>query len=284
MILDKSKKIISGLYIVSTPIGNLEDITFRAINVLTKSDIILCEDTRRSYKLLSHYKIKKKLISYHKFNEKKMLQAIINLIEDKKIVSLISDAGTPSISDPGALIVKECIDKGINIFPIPGPSAVTAAISASGFEGKYVFFGFLPKKISELERIFKNLVNLDYSLVFFISAKKINFYIEYFKIYFSNRNIFIAREMTKIYESYISKKVDFLSEFPENFKGELTIVLSKPFSKKNNKDLSESVKIKIKKMLKKYSHKDVVDFVSKNENLPKNIIYKYCLKIKKYDE
>ena len=284
MLLNKSKKIISGLYIVSTPIGNLEDITFRAINILTNSDIILCEDTRRSYKLLSHYKIKKKLISYHKFNEKKMLSSIINIIEDKKIVSIISDAGTPSISDPGALLVKECIDKGINIFPIPGPSAVTAAISSSGFEGKYIFYGFLPKKINELERVFKNLVNLDYSLVFFISAKKINFYIKYLKIYFLDRDIFIAKEMTKIHESYTLEKVDFLSEFPENFKGELTIVLSKPLLKKSNKDLNESVKIKIQKMLKKYSHKDVVDFVSKDENLPKNIIYKYCLKIKKNNE
>ena len=128
-----------GLYIVSTPIGNLEDITLRALKVLMNSDYILCEDTRVSKKLLSKYKIKSNLISYHKFNEKKNSEKIVNMIKENKIVSLISDAGTPTISDPGLVLINKCIKEGLNIFPIPGPSAVTAAMSISGFDGKFLF-------------------------------------------------------------------------------------------------------------------------------------------------
>tara|TARA_E500000331_G_C16945873_1_gene578253 strand:+ start:24 stop:488 length:465 start_codon:yes stop_codon:yes gene_type:complete len=146
--MDKNKQqtINPGLYLVSTPIGNLEDITIRALNILKKSDIILCEDTRRSAKLLSHFEIKNKLWSYHKFNEKKISEKVIDLITNNKIISLISDAGTPTISDPGSILINKCIDKKINIYPIPGASAVTTAVSISGFSDKYLFYGFLKKK------------------------------------------------------------------------------------------------------------------------------------------
>ena len=130
-----------GLYIVSTPIGNLEDITLRAIHILNNSDIILCEDTRHSVKLLNHYKIKKKLISHHKFNEKKSIPKIIKYLNEGKILSIISDAGTPVLSDPGNYLVKECIKNDINIFPIPGPSAITSAAAVSGFDTKFLFYG-----------------------------------------------------------------------------------------------------------------------------------------------
>ena len=166
---------LPGLYIVSTPIGNLEDITLRALSVLKKSDQILCEDTRRSIKLLNHYNIKKKLVSNHKFNEKKNIRSIIQLISSGKIVSLISDAGTPVISDPGLILIKECLKQNINIFPIPGVSAVTTAMSLSAFDDKYIFYGFLPKKNKELEKICSQLKNLDFALIFFIPAIKINF-------------------------------------------------------------------------------------------------------------
>ena len=121
--MDKIKQqiIIPGLYIVSTPIGNLEDITYRAINILNKSDLILCEDTRRSIKLLSHFQIKSKLSSYHKFNEKKVSNHVINSIKEGKIISLISDAGTPTISDPGIIVINKCIKENLKVFPIPGP-------------------------------------------------------------------------------------------------------------------------------------------------------------------
>ena len=147
-------KILSkNLYIVSTPIGNLDDITLRALEVLKNSDIILCEDTRRSIKLLSHYKIKKKLVSYHKFNEKKQLTKIIEYFNEGKILSLISDAGTPLLSDPGRLLVNKCVENGIEVSPIPGVSSITAAISISGFKDQFLFYGFLPKTQNELDKV-----------------------------------------------------------------------------------------------------------------------------------
>jgi len=282
--MDKNKQqtINPGLYLVSTPIGNMEDITFRALNVLKKSDIILCEDTRRSGKLLSYFNIKNQLIPYHKFNEEKISNKIIDIIKKNKIVSLISDAGTPTISDPGMILVKKCIQENLFVFPVPGPSAVTSAVSASGFSDKYLFYGFLVKKEKELEKILNSLSNIDYSLVFFIPAPKINFYINQFKKYFLDRKIVIAREMTKIHEEFIRSKVELIKNLPQNIKGELTVVLSeKKKDKKIKKKIIESVKVEIRKMIKRYSHKDVVQFISKKENLPKKIIYEYCLKLKK---
>jgi len=282
--MDKNKQQIinSGLYLVSTPIGNMGDITFRALDILKKSDIILCEDTRRSGKLLSHFKINNKLMPYHKFNEKKISNMIVESIKKNKIVSLVSDAGTPNISDPGMILVNKCIEENLFVFPVPGSSAVTSAISISGFTDKYLFYGFLSKKEKELEKIFKNLNSIDYSLVFFIPAQKINFYIGQFKKYFSDRKIVIAREMTKIHEEFIRNSVKLIKNLPENTKGELTIVLSEKIKEKKSKEeIAETVKIEIKRMIKKYSHKDVVEFISKKENLQKKLVYEYCLKLKK---
>jgi len=282
--MDKNKEQIinSGLYLVSTPIGNMEDITLRALNILKQSDIILCEDTRRSGKLLSHFQIKNKILSYHKFNEKKVSNNVIESIKRNKIISLISDAGTPTISDPGIVLVNKCIEENLNVYPIPGSSAVTSAVSISGFSDKYLFYGFLTKKEKELENILKNLCNFNYSIVFFIPAQKINFYISQFKKYFFDRKIVIAKEMTKIHEEYIRDEVRLIKGISGSLKGELTVVLSeKAKEKKNKKEINESVKIEIAQMLKKYSHKDVVEFITKKENLSKKLIYDYCLKIKK---
>ena len=282
--MDKSKKqIISpGLYIVSTPIGNMEDITFRALNILKSSDIILCEDTRRSGKLLSYFEIKKKLMPYHKFNEKKVTNNIVDIIKNNKIVAMISDAGTPVISDPGLVLIKKCNIENLNVFPVPGPSSITAAISISGFSENFLFFGFLAKKESALEKSLKKLSILNYSIVFFIPALKINYYISKFKKYFGDREIVIAREMTKVHEEFIRGQVKTIKEFPQGLKGELTVVLSEKIVEKGaKKEVDESVKIEIKKMLKRYSNKDIVEFISKKENLPKKMIYDLCLKYKK---
>ena len=282
--MDKNKKqtINPGLYLVSTPIGNMEDITFRALTILKRSDLILCEDTRRSGKLLFYFKIKNKLLAYHKFNEEKISNNIVDLIKKNKIISLISDAGTPTISDPGMIIVNKCIKENLYIFPIPGPSAVTSAVSVSGFSDKYLFCGFLAKKEKELEKILKNLSSIDFTLVFFVPGSKINYYIDRFKKYFLDRKILIAKEMTKIHEEFIRSSVELVKSLPETIKGELTVVLSEKIkSKKIEKEINESVKIEINKMLKKYSHKDVVEFIYKKENLPKKLIYDYCLKLKK---
>ena len=282
--MDKNKQqtISSGLYLISTPIGNMEDITFRALNVLKKSNIILCEDTRRSGKLLSYFQIKNELLPYHKFNEKKISNKAINCIKKNKIVSLISDAGTPTISDPGSILVNKCIDENLDVYPIPGSSAVSAAVSVCGFSDKYLFYGFLTKKKNDLNKVLKNLSNLDFSIVFFIPGSKINYYILKFKDYFIDRKILIAKEMTKIHEAFIRGKVSSIGILSENIKGEFTVVLSEKIKGKNfKKEINESVRIEIKKMLKKYSHKDVVEFISKKENLPKKLIYNFCLKLKK---
>ena len=282
--MDKNKQqtINSGLYLVSTPIGNMEDISFRAINVLKKSSIILCEDTRRSLKLLSYFGIKNRLLSYHKFNEKKISYKVIDFLKKGEIVSLISDAGTPTISDPGIILVNKCINENLNIYPIPGSSAVTPAVSISGFSDQYLFYGFLTKKENELKKVLNNLSNLDFSIVFFIPASKINFYILKFKNYFLDRKIVIAKEMTKIHEEFIRDSVLSIKNLPESLKGELTVVLSEKIKERNiEKEIDESVKIEIIKMLKKYSHKDVVEFISKKENLPKKMVYDFCLKLKK---
>ena len=284
---NKQQKISSGLYLVSTPIGNMEDITLRALNILKKSDAILCEDTRRSGNLLTYYGIKNKLFSYHKFNEKKVSNKVIELIKDNKIISLISDAGTPTISDPGLILVNKCIDEKLNIYPIPGSSAVTSAVSVSGFSDKYLFYGFLSKKKNELENTLKGLQNFNHSIVFFVPASKLNTHISEFKKYFQDRRIVIAKEMTKMHEEFIRGKIESINtlsnkSFFENLKGELTIILSGKIREKGGKkEINETVKLEIKKMLKKYTHKDVVEFISKKEDLPKKIVYDFCLKFKK---
>ena len=258
----------SGLYIVSTPIGNLDDITLRSLEVFKKSDIILCEDTRRSLKLLNHYKIKKKLIPYHKFNEHKQLQNIIEYLNEGKILTLISDAGTPVLSDPGLLLIKKCIEKGINIFPMPGPSAITTAVSVSGFEDKFLFYGFLPKTENDLLKTINKLKDIDFSLVFFIPGIKINFYLKFFKENFLDRDILIAREISKIHETFYREKISEIKLFKTKPKGELTVVLSKIYI--NNKLLTNAEIVKqANNYLKKYSMKDVVELISKKEKISK---------------
>jgi 16S rRNA (cytidine1402-2'-O)-methyltransferase len=272
-------KLNSGLYIISTPIGNLDDITLRSLEVLKKSDIILCEDTRRSLKLLNHYKIKKKLVSYHKFNEQKDLQKVIEYLNEGKILSLISDAGTPTLSDPGLLLVKTCIKENIEIFPMPGPSAITAAVSISGFNDRFLFYGFLPKTENDLVKTINNLKNIDYSLVFFVPGIKINFYLKFFKEYFLGRDILIAREISKIHETFYRDKISTIKPFKIAPKGELTIVVSKIYT--SNEALSDvDIIVEATEYLKKYSLKDVVELISKKEKVSKKKVYEICLKIK----
>ena len=253
--IDKNK-IESGLYIVSTPIGNLSDITFRAVEILNNSDYIFCEDTRVAKKLLTRYKIKSTLILNHKFNEKKNTRKILEILSKRKIISLVSDAGTPLISDPGKLLLNNCIKNKINVVPIPGPSAVSAAISICGFSNNFYFLGFLPEKISHIEKKFKETEKLDTSLIFFISAKKINKIIPLLKKYFSERSIVICREMTKLYEEFIREDI------------------------KNLNIINESDKIKINKLINKMSVKNIAEIFSKEANVSKSVIYNYCLRIK----
>ena len=272
-------KLNYGLYIVSTPIGNLSDITIRAINILENSDYILCEDTRISKKLLDRYKIKSKLISNHKFNEIKNLNKIMEVLKSEKIVSLISDAGTPAISDPGRIIINECIKNKINIYPVPGPSAVSTAVSISGFSEKYFFYGFFPNKKKDLNNDLKSLSNIKGSIVFFISPNKINDCIEHLKTFLSGRKILIGREMTKFFEEYIRTDIDDLKPFHKTPKGELTLVISENIN--NLITFSDTDKKKIKKMIKNSSVKDIVNLITEGKEISKKEVYNYCLSIKK---
>ena len=275
-----NKEIKKGLYLVPTPIGNLGDITLRAIDILKKSDFILCEDTRVSKKLFQNYQINSKLISNHKFNEKKNLAKIIKLFEEDIIISLISDAGTPSISDPGALLVKECVKRNINIFPLPGPSAVSSALSISGFSDKFFFYGFFPEKIQKLQEDLENLSKFNYSIIFFISSKKINRTIPMLRKYFTGRKILICREISKFYEEYIRSDIDKLELFDNSLKGELTVVISEKKDEKNSHLLSESDKRIISSMINKLSIKEISSLINQNKKISKKEIYNYCLSLK----
>ena len=276
-----NKETKKNLYIVSTPIGNMSDISLRAIETLKKSDYILCEDTRVSKNLLNKYQIKSHLISNHKFNEKKNLIKIIKLIKEGYIISLISDAGTPSISDPGTILINECIKSNIEIIPLPGPSATISAVSISGFSEKFFFYGFFPEKQKILEEDLEVLSKIDCSIVFFISPRKINKIIPYIKKNFSGRKILICREMTKFYEEYLRSEVDKLELFNNNLKGELTIVISENINKKKESQiLNESDKRLISKMINKLSIKEITDLINQNKKISKKIIYDYCLKTK----
>ena len=277
----KLKGYENGLYLVSTPLGNLKDITLRAIEVLKHSHYILCEDTRVSKRLLDKYQIKSKLISNHKFNEKKNLVKIIENLKSGKIISLISDAGTPCISDPGSVLINECINNNIKIYPVPGPSAVAVAVSMSGFSDKFLFYGFFPEKKKTLSSELKRLSECKNTLVFFVSPKKINKLIPEIKNNFTGRKIVICREITKIYEEFIRKDVDELELFEKELRGEITVVISEKKRDKNfSQKLSESDKNMIRKMINKLSTREITDIINQISGMPKKEIYNYCLKLK----
>jgi 16S rRNA (cytidine1402-2'-O)-methyltransferase len=259
----------------------LKDITIRAVEILKQSDFILCEDTRISRNLLNKYEIKSKLISNHKFNEKKNTLKIIEYLKSGKIISLISDAGTPAISDPGSVLVNECVKNNIKIIPIPGPSAVATAISISGFSDQFFFYGFLPDKKQQIINEFKKISELNSTLVFFISPKKINKIIPEIKKYFAERKIVICREITKLYEEFLRANVGELEEFQKEPKGELTVVISEKKTDENNsKNLNESDINIINKMINKLTIKEITDLICQKSKVSKKLVYNYCLKLK----
>ncbi len=271
----------NGLYIVSTPIGNLKDITLRALEILKQSEFILCEDTRVSKNLLNKYEIKSNLISNHKFNEKRNISKIIEYLKSGKKISLISDAGTPTISDPGSVLVNECVKNNIKIIPIPGPSAVATSLSISGFSDQFFFYGFLPDKKQQIVNEFKKMSDLNSSLVFFVSPRKINKIIPEIKKYFSQRKIVICREITKLFEEFLRVNVDQLKLFQKEPKGEITVVISEKKNDINSsKNLSESDMNIINKMINKLTIKEITDLICQNSKVSKKIVYNYCLKLK----
>ncbi|KAI3464906.1 hypothetical protein Pfo_021569 [Paulownia fortunei] len=218
-----------GLYLVGTPIGNLEDITLRALRVLKSADVILSEDTRHSGKLLQYYNIKTPLLSYHKFNESQREQVVLKRLQGGEIVALISDAGTPGISDPGMELAKLCVDKDIPVIPVPGPSALVAALSASGLStNEFTFVGFLPKHAATRREKLMVSANNATTQVFFVPPHKLcQFLEETSTIFGHSRRCVIAREMTKLHEEFWRGT---LGEAKEAFsahqpKGEITLLI-----------------------------------------------------------
>ena len=265
-----------GLYVVSTPIGNLKDISKRAVEVLNNSNYILCEDTRVTFKLLKYLNIKKKLVSYYSFNEKKKISGVIKSLKNRNILSLVCDAGTPTLSDPGNILISKCYDLNINVYPIPGPSAITCAISISGFQGNFYFSGFLPKKKKEIEKYLNKLKIVKGNLVFFFPARDLEKNSRFFLNIFPNSNFLIAREMTKIYETYIRDKMENLRKYINaNNKGETTFIINNILDEKKAINLDQEIRL----LLGKMSSKDISEYLSNKLEIKRKSIYQRIIKL-----
>ncbi len=221
-------KFSGDLYVVATPIGNLEDLTFRALRVLGEVSVITCEDTRQTRKLLNKYSIKKKLISYYHPRESQKIPQIISLLKQGKDVALVTDSGTPGISDPGYPLIREAITQGIKIIPIPGPAAITAALSAAGLPThKFLFLGFLPPKKEATKKLLDSLRDEKATLVFYLPTRRLLQFLDLARETIGNRQIVIAREMTKIYEEFLRGTTEELLKKLEGkqLKGEATVLI-----------------------------------------------------------
>lgn len=277
------------LYVVGTPIGNLGDITLRALEILKNVDIIACEDTRQTIKLLNHFDIKGKLVAYHKFNEKEKSISLIDDLKNGKNVAIVTDAGTPCISDPGYILIKEARINNIDVIAIPGASAVVSALSVSGIDTtNFAFVGFLPtdnaKFQKEIDKIKRNPIN---TIVIYESPKRILKLLSKLKEFFPNSNIFIASDLTKIHERGFFGKIEDVYNIVVNDdnieKGEYAIVLEKNYVVEEKKEISFSLEaLLIDIMVKeKCSLKDAIKKLnSENKNLRKKDIFDASLNLK----
>ncbi|MFH1380164.1 MAG: 16S rRNA (cytidine(1402)-2'-O)-methyltransferase [bacterium] len=227
-----------ALFVVSTPIGNLEDITLRAVNVLKEADLIACEDTRQTNKLLHKYDIHKKLLSYHSYSSFKRTREIIDLLKNEKNVALVSDSGTPGISDPGYMLIAEALQHGIKVQSIPGPSAVTSACACSGLPcDRFVFLGFLPRRKIRAERLLTNALALNHTVVLYESPHRIKETLAHIqRLFGGSPHLVIAREMTKIFEEIIRGTVQEVCETIANreIKGEIVVLINNTIDKKSS--------------------------------------------------
>ena len=281
---EKSKQITpAGLYIVATPIGNLADITLRALDILKLVDLVVCEDTRVTGKLLSHYGIKKPLLSYNDYNASERRPEIFSALESGKRVALVSDAGTPLISDPGYKLVREAIEQGYYVTSIAGASSVITALCLSGLPSDQFFFGgFLPSKTEELKQYIKTVENIPATLIFFESAGRLEKSLELLKIGLSDRQSAIARELTKLYEEVRRGKISELLDYIKKNgapKGEVVLLISPPPEQKP--ELDQDIEEKIKLLLKSHSVKETASIIAEQTGLPRKEIYALALKIKR---
>ncbi len=261
------------LYVVSTPIGNLKDITYRAIEILNQVDIILAEDTRISSVLLNHYNIKKPMMSYHEFNKEEKESQIISLLEEKKNIALISDAGTPGINDPGYEIIKKVIESGYYVVSIPGPSAILAALVTTGLIIQpFTFVGFLPRKQSEMKNILEPYKGRKETLVIYESPLRVLKTLKTIYQILGNRNIALARELTKMFETIIRTSLDKAIEMEHNPKGEYVIVIEGDYE--IQMEFDESITEHTKRLIKSgMNEKDAMKQVSKQRHIPKSEVY-----------
>ncbi|MBW9171708.1 16S rRNA (cytidine(1402)-2'-O)-methyltransferase [Clostridium estertheticum] len=276
------------LYLVPTPIGNLKDITLRALEVLESVDIIAAEDTRQSLKLLNHFNIKKILISYHKFNELGKSDDIIRQVKEGKNIAIISDAGTPGISDPGSVIVSKCIEQNIEFVVLPGATAITTALVYSGLDTtKFIFRGFLPRENKERKPIIDDLINRSETLIFYEAPHRLLSTLEFLYENIGNRKISMCRELTKLYEEIIRLTLEQAIEYykQNSPRGEYVLVVEGKSKEAIDKD--ERAKwdsLTIEEHIQKYmddgiNKKDAMKLVAKDRNLPKSEIYKHSLKL-----
>jgi len=263
-------KLEHSLYVISTPIGNIQDISNRSLKILSESDYILCEDTRVTSKLLNFYNIKKRLISFHVSNEKIKTQRIIDDLKCKRIISLVSDAGTPTLSDPGKNLISKCHDQGIKVIPVPGASAILSAVSVSGFTDNFYFCGFFPKKRIEIENFLSKIKLIKATLVFFMPARDLEKNSEYLAKFFPSSNFLIAREMTKVHETYIRDNIANIKKYIQNnLKGEMTLVVDNLLAVENDINVDKEISLLIGRM----SSKNIAEYLSKKLEVSKKIIY-----------
>ena len=272
------------LYLVPTPIGNLKDITLRALDVLKEADFIAAEDTRQTLKLLNHFEIKKPLISYHKFNEQGKSNEIINYLEDGKNIALVSDAGTPGISDPGSVIVERCIQENIDFEVLPGATAITTALVYSGLDTtKFLFRGFLPREKKDRKSVVSGLLNSQETLIFYEAPHRLLDTLTFLLDTFGDRRIAVCRELTKLYEQiYRGHLSEALKYFAENKpRGEFVLVLEGKQLEEIKQEKRDSwIDLSIEEHILKYmndgiSKKEAIKMVAKDRELPKNEVYKY---------
>lgn len=272
------------LYIVATPIGNLEDITLRAIRTLKEVDIIVAEDTRQTLKLLNHLEISKPLISYHRHNEEIKTKELINKLLEGKNIALVSDAGTPVISDPGGEIVKEAIKEEIKIIPIPGPCALITALIASGMDAKeFTFIGFLPQNKKNRKEKLEQIKNAENTLILYEAPHKLLQTLEELKSIIDKRKVVLARELTKIHEEFKMGTIEELQKDIINPKGEYVIIIEKNEKTKEQIKLENLNNLTIEEHYKYYEEigldkKEIIKKVAKDRNLNKNEVYKKFLK------
>ena len=261
------------LYIVSTPIGHLKDMTFRAVEILNQVDTILAEDTRTSSVLLNHYRIHKPLMSYHDFNKEEQSQRILSMLEEGKHLALISDAGTPGISDPGYEIIKEVLQAGFHVVSIPGASAILAALVTSGLMIQpFTFIGFLPRKMQAAKQVLKAYQQRQETLVIYESPNRIQKSLEYAYEVLGNRNLSIARELTKTFETIIRTSLEQAIHMEHISKGEYVLIIEGDYNQQTFED--ETIESHYKRYIKQgFNEKDAIKAVAKDRNVHKNEIY-----------